>query len=64
MTPVRRWSTCRNPLAAGALALVLGGLVGCAAGPAVHPLAIAPKSPDPVASTAPEDPCTAFACEE
>ena len=62
MTYAHCWHTCRHAAAVAALALVLAGLAGCAAGPATRSGEAALQTMAPVTSTAPE-PCSEFACE-
>ena len=62
MTYAHCWHTCRHAAPVAALALVLAGLVGCAAGPAPrHEAAL--QTMTPVTSTTPERTCEEFACE-
>jgi hypothetical protein len=55
--------TCRHTAAVAALALVLTGLAGCAAGPVARPGEAALQTMTPVTSTASEPACVEFACE-
>jgi len=64
MTQVRFGGAWRYSVAVAALVVALAGVPGCAAGPAAQAGAVTPKSPASFVSTAPEDQCTAFACEE
>jgi len=64
MIQVRFGGAWRYSVAVAALVVVLAGVPGCAAGPATQVGAVTPKFPPSFVSTAPEDPCTAFACEE
>jgi hypothetical protein len=57
------WHRCRHAASVAALALVLAGLVGCAAGPATRPGEAALWTTTPNTSTAPEPGCVEFACE-
>jgi hypothetical protein len=57
------WHTCRHAAAVAALALVLAGLAGCAAGPATRSGEAGLETVIPVTSTAPERTCAEFACE-
>jgi hypothetical protein len=63
MTYPHCWYAYRHAAVVAALALVLAGLVGCAAGPATRSGEAAPQTMTSVTSAAPEHPCAEFACE-